>query len=655
MSLAAPATPAQTILSEGTNLSVDVSPIDGQIAMDLLGSIWVVPPAGGAAEKVSNGLQPAARPKWSPTGERILYQTVSVLGSRLWMLDVDLSTSSELSSGANFDQHPEWHPSGERIAFSSARGDSGFDLWEIHLDTGLSWRLSQYPGDETEPVWSADGRDLAFVRRMDDQWRLVLRRHGQADQDLVISDEPLAAPSWRPDGSLLTYLRRSDEKYSLEMVILSNPPLVRPVAANEDFFLAPVSWLDRLHFFYTADGIIKTRGFNEWRASKVPFRAEVRRPESRLGATLETEEPAAELPIVSPPNGRLVIRAARLFDGVASGYRSDVDVLLEGGRIAAVESRHDWDDATILDLGDATILPGFVDSYASLPDRNAREVGLALLTYGVTTIVADAPDSFDPAVWETEQSPGPRLLRAAPLSAVPDEDNPVPLALLTIPASGFASGDGGSALESGRQRGVPVLAESWRVGVAVGADLLLGADTLPASPLGHRYQDVRIVAGAGPVALVSGLADAGTPGLAQLLQTRQARAFEHWLAGQAEPPRRFSELPNLAGASSVVVGSKPNGLPAGLALHAELLALSAAGLSGEQVLRAAGANAADALGLDEQLGRIVPGALADLVLVSGDPEHRIADALNIVAVVRNGRFYSLIRLLEDARGTTAVE
>jgi imidazolonepropionase-like amidohydrolase len=104
----------------------------------------------------------------------------------------------------------------------------------------------------------------------------------------------------------------------------------------------------------------------------------------------------------------------------------------------------------------------------------------------------------------------------------------------------------------------------------------------------------------------------------------------------------------------VVIGSKPNGLPPGLGLHAELLALQSAGLSGEEALRAAGPNAADAL-RHPQLGRVVAGALADLVLVAGDPANGVPDPLNIVAVVRNGRFYSLVRLLEEARSTAGVE
>jgi hypothetical protein len=653
--LAAPASRAQVTLTEGTNLSVHLSPVDGRIALDLLGSIWLVPPGGGPAQKVSSGLQPAARPRWSPDGDEILYQTVSVLGSRTWLLTLGPSASRTLSDGTDFDQHPEWHPSGQRIVFSSARGERGFDLYEMHLATGLSWRLTDDPGDETEPVWSANGRDLAYLRRRDDQWELVLRRRGQRDRAVAVSDEPLAAPAWRPDGSLITFLRSEGGKYALYMAILSEPPLVRALATDEDFFLSPVSWSNRLQFLYTADGVIKSRGINEWKSKKVPFRADVRAPETPPEARVNVRE----LPVVSPSNERLVIRAARLFDGVGADYRRNIDVLIEDGLIVAVDPRREWDDATVLDLGDATILPGFIDSYAALPERNARELGLALLSYGVTTIVADAPADFDAASWETGQTPGPRLLRFAPLGTTegmtegttePADGTP-PLSLLTIPGSGLPAESGSDLI---RERSLPLLAESWRVGVAAGADLLLAGDTLPASPLGRRYRDLDIIGGTGSATLVSGLADAGTPGLEKLVQSRQAETFEHWMTGQPAR-RRLSTLPDLSDAPSVVAGSKPNGLPPGLALHAELRALAATGLSGDQVLKAAGANAGDALGHGTRLGRIMPGALADLVLVAGDPVRRASDAIDIVAVVRNGRFYSLVRLLEDARAVADVD
>jgi len=105
----------------------------------------------------------------------------------------------------------------------------------------------------------------------------------------------------------------------------------------------------------------------------------------------------------------------------------------------------------------------------------------------------------------------------------------------------------------------------------------------------------------------------------------------------------------------MVVASRGNGLPPGLALHAELRALTAAGLEPDQALRAAGVNAAAALGVDPYLGRIAAGSVADLVFVDGDPLGDINDALNVVAVVRNGRFFSVAGLIERAAAPESVE
>jgi hypothetical protein len=208
-----------------------------------------------------------------------------------------------------------------------------------------------------------------------------------------------------------------------------------------------------------------------------------------------------------------------------------------------------------------------------------------------------------------------------------------------------------------RDQGIPLLADNWHTHVSVDADMLLGIDSMPRSSRENRRHDAqesgaKVAGDGGPATIISGLADATTPGLEALLDSRQARGLQQ----TATPARRHTSTPQLAGTTAtILLGSKPNGLPAGLALHAELRALQAAGLRGEQVLHAAGRNPARALGLDNQIGIITPGALADMILVSGDPLNDVDDALKIVAVVRNGRFFSLVRLLEQASTAASVE
>lgn len=76
-------------------------------------------------------------------------------------------------------------------------------------------------------------------------------------------------------------------------------------------------------------------------------------------------------------------------------------------------------------------------------------------------------------------------------------------------------------------------------------------------------------------------------------------------------------------------------LPGG-SLHAELERLVRAGLTPTQALRAATGTAADILGRAD-LGRVQPGAVADLLVVAGDPTADIRATRDVRLVVQGGR------------------
>jgi imidazolonepropionase-like amidohydrolase len=61
-----------------------------------------------------------------------------------------------------------------------------------------------------------------------------------------------------------------------------------------------------------------------------------------------------------------VVRAAMMIDGTGAGPIADVSILIEDGRIAAIERGPIGGGHEVIDLGEATLLPGLIDTHVHL-------------------------------------------------------------------------------------------------------------------------------------------------------------------------------------------------------------------------------------------------------------------------------------------------
>ena len=88
------------------------------------------------------------------------------------------------------------------------------------------------------------------------------------------------------------------------------------------------------------------------------------------------------LSVLAPPNGALhgatLVHAGRLIDGVADQVRENQTIVVEDGRITAVESgfRPAGDGDTVIDLRAATVLPGLMDMHTHLSSEFSQKVYL---------------------------------------------------------------------------------------------------------------------------------------------------------------------------------------------------------------------------------------------------------------------------------------
>jgi len=78
----------------------------------------------------------------------------------------------------------------------------------------------------------------------------------------------------------------------------------------------------------------------------------------------------------------------------------------------------------------------------------------------------------------------------------------------------------------------------------------------------------------------------------------------------------------------------------GFSLHEELQRFVAAGFTPVEALQTATLNPARFFGMEEQLGTVEKGKLADLVMLNADPLEDISNTQKIAAVIVNGQYYS---------------
>ncbi|MGH3430338.1 MAG: TolB family protein, partial [Mycobacteriales bacterium] len=106
-------------LHEGTNMSAALSPDGNRIAVDLVTGIWVLPAGGGTARRLTDDLQDATLPTWSPDGKRLVFQSYRDGNYHIYTIDADGGKPQQLTTGKYDHREPAFSPDGKRIALSS--------------------------------------------------------------------------------------------------------------------------------------------------------------------------------------------------------------------------------------------------------------------------------------------------------------------------------------------------------------------------------------------------------------------------------------------------------------------------------------------------------------------------------------------------------
>jgi len=397
----------------------------------------------------------------------------------------------------------------------------------------------------------------------------------------------------------------------------------------------------------------------------------------------------------------IALKAARMFDGTSDAVTRDAVIIIEGNKIKAIGGAVPA-NADVIDLGDVTLLPGFIDSHVHLTDesgdnwylnyfqglmRQPAEQALLASTYarkvidaGFTTVRnVGASDYVDVGLRNAIHNGwivGPRMLTAVHAIGATGghgDSDPIP------PARGFSQ----LGPIDGVCNGPAECRAAVRYQIKYGADVIkfmpsggvlslsdpvdapeLSQDEMNAiveeahhwgrKVAAHCHGDI-----AGRMAIQAGVdsIEHGSflkPETLAMMREHGVYLVPTLLAGDWLSTKMSSYPPVIQQKAKAAIAARSdmfrNALKAGVKIafgtdsavspHGmngkEFALMTGLGMSPAAALRSATSVAAALLGVDDRLGTLAAGKLADVVAVPGNPLDDIHATEHVSFVMKDG-------------------
>jgi imidazolonepropionase-like amidohydrolase/Tol biopolymer transport system component len=231
-------------VSEGTWLSLDVSPDGNEIAFDLLGDIYTIPMTGGEAKSLTSGIAWDMQPRYSPNGKWIAFTSDRAGGDNIWIMNRDGSKPQQVTKETfRLLNEPYWSPDSEYLVarkhFTAERSLGAGEIWLYHRSGGEGLQLTKKrteQKDTGEPALSPDGRYLYYSddatpgaiyqynKDPNTQIYVIQRLDRQTGEiePFVTGPGGSVRPTPSPDGKSLAFIRRVRYKSTLFILDLES-------------------------------------------------------------------------------------------------------------------------------------------------------------------------------------------------------------------------------------------------------------------------------------------------------------------------------------------------------------------------------------------------------------------------------------------------
>nr|WP_306237708.1 amidohydrolase family protein [Ornithinimicrobium sp. HY1745] len=675
-----------------TILTPQLSPDGSSVLFVALGDLWHME-IGAKPKQLTDDDFHEVDPVFSPDGGSVAYASDKAGTEDLYVRDLATGEERRVTSLDGAEVAPAFSPNGKQLAFQDQNGAT----YTLDLASRYVKELVPSIFGPGRPTWSADGDTIAlaavvpYSERFREGTSQILTVdvasgeqtfHSPGDSHASLSTRGDDGPVWSPDGASMAFV--VDSLLRTMPVDDDGTPSGPVSTVNDDVADAPSWSADSRQLLYLSGGDLRL--------------ADVTTGEARTIEVPLDFRPAME-------RGMQTIHAGAFWDGESRHLREDVDITVRHNRIVSVED-HDKNRhhrGKLIDASDLTVMPGLMDSHVHQAYQSrffGDRQGRISLAYGITSTLSvgdqvyramedrdslDAGERVGPRFYATgEPIDGARVyynfMRPTTsmdqidreLTRAEDLDYDFLKTYVRLPAERMAK-----VVQAAHDMGLPSASHYLSPGAFVGQD---GTTHLAAtqrlgyartiSATGQSYSDVPTLYGEGNRMVTSTLFTSDFLQPEEFLSDPRFGLLPSWKqqslmdgigdnTGDPSDPdcvtAECSEVQTLdrirEAGGQVLVGTDSPLDQVAIGVHANLRELVGYGWDPYDALRAATVAPARYLGVDDQVGTLEPGKVADLIAVRGNPLEDIDATMNVELTVVGGEVHTQEELLAPFDGT----
>ncbi len=147
-------------------------------------------------------------PRLHPDGNTVIYSLEKGGNTDIYRMGIDGANPRRLTSNPAIDTAPSYSPDGKQVVFESDRSGSQ-QLYIMSADGGEAKRISFGPGRYGTPVWSPKNDFIAFTKQNKGRFHIGVMRTDGSEERLLTASFLDEGPTWAPNGRVIMFTRET--------------------------------------------------------------------------------------------------------------------------------------------------------------------------------------------------------------------------------------------------------------------------------------------------------------------------------------------------------------------------------------------------------------------------------------------------------------